>query len=195
MEKLTWAPGAMLAPLPPALVTCGTGEKANIITIGWTGIINSKPPKTYISVRPERHSYSLLKEHGEFVINLPSVSLARAADLCGVKSGKDVDKFELCSLSREEGKTVSVPVISECPISIECKVTDSVLLGSHEMFVADITAVRVSPDVVDENGRMDIKKCDLLSYAHGAYFSLGKQIGTFGFSVRKKKKSYPRKKK
>ena len=188
MEKIIWTPGAMLSPLPPALVTCGSAEKPNIITIGWTGILNSKPPKTYISVRPERFSHSLLKENPEFVINLPPTSLAKVVDFCGVRSGKDINKFEHCSLTPEKGSSVSVPSISECPISIECKITDSVLLGSHEMFVADICAVKVSPNVVDENGKMDIKKCDLMAYAHGTYFALGKQLGTFGFSVRKKKK-------
>jgi len=195
MEKLTWTPGAMLAPLPPALVTCGNDEKPNIITIGWTGILNSKPPKTYISVRPERYSYDLLKQNKEFVINLPPASLAKAVDFCGVRSGKDINKFEHCNLTPEKGSTVSVPSIVECPISIECKITDSVLLGSHEMFIADICAVRVSPEVVNEEGKLEIKKCDLMAYAHGTYFSLGKQIGTFGFSVRKKKKRSPAKKK
>lgn len=195
MDKLIWTPGAMLAPLPPALVTCGSAESPNIITIGWTGILNSKPPKTYISVRPERFSYNLLKENPEFVINLPPVSLAREVDFCGVRSGKDFNKFEYCKLTPEAGNTVSVPSIAECPISIECKITDSVLLGSHEMFIADICAVKVSPEAVDENGKLDIKKCDLMAYAHGTYFSLGKQIGTFGFSVRKKKKKHYRNKK
>lgn len=195
MDKLIWTPGAMLAPLPPALVTCGSAESPNIITIGWTGILNSKPPKTYISVRPERFSYNLLKENPEFVINLPPVSLAREVDFCGVRSGKDFNKFEYCKLTPEAGSTVSVPSIAECPISIECKITDSVLLGSHEMFIADICAVKVSPEAVDENGKLDIKKCDLMAYAHGTYFSLGKQIGTFGFSVRKKKKKHYRNKK
>jgi len=195
MEKLIWTPGAMLAPLPPALVTCGSEEKPNIITIGWTGILNSKPPKTYISVRPERYSYNLLKENKEFVINLPPTSIAKAVDFCGVRSGKDVDKFEHCNLTPEKGTTVSVPSIAECPICIECKITDSVLLGSHEMFVADICAVKVSPEVVNEQGKLEIKKCDLMAYAHGTYFALGKQLGTFGFSVKKKKKkSYPKKK-
>ena len=188
MEKLIWTPGALLSPLPPALVTCGTAENPNIITIGWTGILNSKPPKTYISVRPERYSYGLLKEHGEFVINLPPATIAKEVDLCGVRSGKSLNKFELCSFTPEKGSKVSVPSIAECPISIECRITDSVLLGSHEMFVADILAVKVSPEVVNDQGKLEIQKCNLLAYAHGTYFSLGKQLGTFGFSVRKKKK-------
>lgn len=188
MEKLIWSPGAMLAPVPPALVTCGSEEKPNVMTVGWTGILNTKPPKTYISVRPERFSYNLLKETREFVINLPTVQLARSVDFCGVRSGKDIDKFAHCGLTLEKGSSVSVPSIAECPISIECRITDSVLLGTHEMFIADICAVKVSPDVVDENGKLEIQKCNLLAYAHGTYFSLGKQIGTFGFSVKKKKK-------
>lgn len=188
MEKLIWSPGAMLAPVPPALVTCGSFDKPNVMTVGWTGILNTKPPKTYISVRPERFSYGILKETKEFVINLPPVQLAKSVDFCGVRSGRDIDKFAHCGLTPEKGSSVSVPSIAECPISIECKITDSVLLGTHEMFIADITAVKVSPEVVDENGKLEIKKCDLLAYAHGTYFSLGKQIGTFGFSVKKKKK-------
>ena len=188
MSKQTWNGGALLAPVPPALVTVGNMEKHNVLTIGWTGILNTKPPKTYISVRPERFSYPIIKETGEFVINLPTAEMVNSVDFCGVRSGAKVNKFEHCGLTPEEGVRVSVPSIAECPISIECKVTDTVLLGTHEMFIADILSVRVSEDVIDKSGKLCIEKCNLLAYAHGTYFNLGKQLGTFGFSVRKKKK-------
>lgn len=188
MSKQTWNGGALLAPVPPALVTVGDMEKHNVLTIGWTGILNTKPPKTYISVRPERFSYPIIKESGEFVINLPTAEMVSKVDFCGVRSGAKVDKFELCGFTAEEGVRVSVPSIAQCPISIECKVADSIPLGTHEMFIADILSVRVSEDVIDKTGKLCIEKCDLLAYAHGTYFNLGKQLGTFGFSVRKKKK-------
>ena len=188
MSKQTWNGGALLAPVPPALVTVGNMEKHNVLTIGWTGILNTKPPKTYISVRPERFSYPIIKETGEFVINLPTAEMVNSVDFCGVRSGSKVNKFEHCGLTPEEGVRVSVPSIAECPISIECKVTDTILLGTHEMFIADILSVRVSEDVIDKAGKLCIEKCNLLAYAHGTYFNLGKQLGTFGFSVRKKKK-------
>lgn len=188
MSKQTWNGGALLAPVPPSLVTVGNMEKHNVLTIGWTGILNTKPPKTYISVRPERFSYPIIKETGEFVINLPTAEMVSKVDFCGVRSGAKIDKFEHCGFTAEEGVRVSVPSIAQCPISIECKVTDSIPLGTHEMFIADILSVRVSEDVIDKTGKLCIEKCDLLAYAHGTYFNLGKQLGTFGFSVRKKKK-------
>ena len=188
MSKQTWNGGALLAPVPPALITVGNMEKHNVLTIGWTGILNTKPPKTYISVRPERFSYPIIKETGEFVINLPTAEMVNSVDFCGVRSGSKVNKFEHCGFTSEDGVRVSVPSIAECPISIECKVTDSVPLGTHEMFIADILSVRVSEDVIDKSGKLCIEKCNLLAYAHGTYFNLGKQLGTFGFSVRKKKK-------
>lgn len=188
MSKQTWNGGALLAPVPPALVTVGNMEKHNVLTIGWTGILNTKPPKTYISVRPERFSYPIIKETGEFVINLPTADMVSSVDLCGVRSGAKIDKFEHCKFTAEDGVRVSVPSIAQCPISIECKVTDSIPLGTHEMFVADIVSVRVSDEVIDKSGKLCIEKCNLLAYAHGTYFNLGKQLGTFGFSVRKKKK-------
>lgn len=188
MSKQTWNGGALLAPVPPALITVGNMEKHNVLTIGWTGILNTKPPKTYISVRPERFSYPIIKETGEFVINLPTAEMVNSVDFCGVRSGSKVNKFEHCGFTPEDGVRVSVSSIAECPISIECKVTDSVPLGTHEMFIADILSVRVSEDVIDKSGKLCIEKCNLLAYAHGTYFNLGKQLGTFGFSVRKKKK-------
>ena len=186
MAKVTWNPGAILAPLPAALVSCGSEDKPNVLTVAWTGIICSKPPKTYISVRPERHSYEIIKQSGEFVINLPSASMVRAVDTCGVKSGRDTDKFALCNLTAEKSVKINAPSIAECPISVECKVFDMRELGSHTMFMADIVAVNVDSQYLDKEGRLMIEKCNLLSYAHGTYFAPGDRVGTFGYSVRKK---------
>lgn len=186
MPKLHWPPATLLAPVPAVLVSCGTVDKPNILTIAWTGILCSSPPKTYISVRPERFSYQMIKDSGEFVINLPSVSLVRAVDFCGVRSGRDGDKFKLTKLTPEPCPGVSVPAIVECPISIPCRVTDIVPLGLHDMFIADILGIEVDTSMVNQAGKLEIERCHLLSYAHGTYFELGKQLGTFGFSVRKK---------
>lgn len=141
---------------------------------------------TYVSIRPQRHSHSIIKEKGEFVINLPTEAIVKATDLCGVKSGRDVDKFALAGLTAEPSNLVAAPGIAECPISLECKVREVTSLGSHDMFLADIVAVDVDPKYVDEKGALHMEKAGLLAYAHGAYFGLGKQLGTFGFSVRKK---------
>lgn len=186
MAKLQWKPGTLLAPAPPALVSCGTMEEHNVLTAAWTGIVNSEPPMTYVSIRPQRHSHSIIKEKGEFVINLPTEAIVKATDLCGVKSGRDVDKFALAGLTAEPSNLVGAPGIAECPISLECKVREVTSLGSHDMFLADIVAVDVDPKYVDEKGALHMEKAGLLAYAHGAYFGLGKQLGTFGFSVRKK---------
>ena len=186
MAKLQWKPGTLLAPAPPALVSCGTMEEHNVLTAAWTGIVNSEPPMTYVSIRPQRHSHSMIQEKGEFVINLPTEAIVKATDLCGVKSGRDVDKFALAGLTAEPSNLVAAPGIAECPISLECKVREVTSLGSHDMFLADIVAVDVDPKYVDEKGALHMEKAGLLAYAHGAYFGLGKQLGTFGFSVRKK---------
>ena len=186
MAKLQWKPGTLLAPAPPALVSCGTMEEHNVLTAAWTGIVNSEPPMTYVSIRPQRHSHSIIKEKGEFVINLPTEAIVKATDLCGVKSGRDVDKFALAGLTAEPSNLVAAPGIAECPISLECKVREVTHLGSHDMFLADIVAVDVDPKYVDEKGALHMEKAGLLAYAHGAYFGLGKQLGTFGFSVQKK---------
>ena len=186
MAKLQWKPGTLLAPAPPALVSCGTMEEHNVLTAAWTGIVNSEPPMTYVSIRPQRHSHSIIKEKGEFVINLPTEAIVKATALCGVKSGRDVDKFALAGLTAEPSNLVAAPGIAECPISLECKVREVTHLGSHDMFLADIVAVDVDPKYVDEKGALHMEKAGLLAYAHGAYFGLGKQLGTFGFSVRKK---------
>lgn len=187
IEKETWRGGALIAPLPPVMVSCGDMENSNIITIGWTGILNTIPPKTYISIRPSRFSHKLISERREFVINLTPSSLVRACDTCGVKSGSLVDKFELCNLSKQKASVVNVPMISESPVSIECKVTEIISLGSHDMFMADIVAANVAKEYIDDKGKFHLDRCGLVAYSHGEYFELGKKLGYFGFSVRKKR--------
>ena len=189
MAKMKWKGGALIAPLPPVMVSCGDMEKSNIMTVAWTGIINTIPPKTYISVRPSRYSYNIIKESGEFVINLTPAKIIKAADYCGIYTGAKVDKFAKCNLTREEATEVSAPLIAECPLSLECKVTDVIPLGSHDMFMADIVAVDVDESLIDKEGKLHLEKAGLAAYAHGEYFELGKRIGKFGFSTAKKKKS------
>ena len=194
MSKVVWKGGALSAPLPPVMVTCSDGEKDNIITIAWTGIVNTIPPKTYISVRPSRHSYNIIKESGEFVINLTPASLIKTADYCGIYTGAKVDKFAKCGLTKGEASQVSVPLIEECPLALECRVTDIIPLGSHHMFLADIVAVDVDESLLDKDGKLHLERAGLAAFAHGEYFELGKKVGNFGFSVKKKKKNkYTRK--
>lgn len=189
MQKLKWKGGTLLAPVPAVMVSCGSLEKPNVLTVAWTGIINSDPPKTYVSIRPERFSYNIIKESGKFVINLTTAQLVRSADFCGVRSGRNVDKFKECKLTAIPALELEdTPMIDESPISLECKVTDIVKLGTHDMFLADILSVDVSPEIVNEAGALRIEKADLAAYAHGQYFSLGKKLGSFGFSVKKKTK-------
>lgn len=192
MAKQKWKGGTLSAPLPPALVSVGDSERDNLITVAWTGILCSDPPKTYISLRPERYSYDIVKKNGEFVINLPSSHIIRSIDICGVKSGRDIDKFDYCRLTRESAFEVSCPTVAESPISIECRVTDIIPLGSHDMFMADIVAVDVDERYIDERGKLHIEKCALAAYAHGSYFALGKKIGSFGYSVKKRRKQSSR---
>ncbi len=187
MSKIQWKGGTLLAPLPPALVTCGSMEESNIITIAWTGIVNSIPPKTYISIRPTRHSYAIIKESGEFAINLTTAALVKAADRCGVYTGRKVDKFKRCFLTKEPSAFVGCPLIEESPLSLSCRVTDIIPLGSHDMFLADIVGVEVDPAFIDESGKLCLEKAGLAAYAHGGYYELGRCLGTFGFSVKKKK--------
>ena len=177
-----------MAPLPPALITCGTMENPNVMTAVWTGIINTRPPKTYVSIRPERYSYGLIKETGELVINLTTESLVRTADFCGVRSGRDLNKFEKCGITPIPSTAVSAPTLAESPRSIECKVFEVMELGSHHMFLLDVVAVTADERLMDKNGRLCLEKSGLAAYAHGEYFALGKKLGDFGFSVRKKKK-------
>lgn len=190
MSKVTWKGGALVAPVPPCMVTCGSGETANIITVAWTGILNTVPPKTYISIRPGRHSYGLIRQSGEFVINLTPASLVREADWCGIHTGKKVNKFEKCGLHAEPASMVGCPVLAESPLSLECRVTDVIALGSHDMFIADIVAVDVEEALIDGAGKLRLERAGLAAFAHGDYFELGKKIGNFGFSVRKKKSKH-----
>ena len=193
MAKQHWKGGALLAPVPAVLVSCGNGERDNLITIGWTGICSTHPPKLYISVRPERFSYEIIKQSGEFCVNLPTARMVRALDWCGVRSGKDYDKFKETKLTKADSVAVSCKSVAECPMTLECKVDKVIPLGSHDMFIADIVAVTVDEEIVDEKGRLMLEKADMLAYLHGDYFSLGKKIGDFGFSVRKKKTQKRRK--
>ncbi len=188
IKRQSFAPGALTAPLPPVLVTVGDMEEANVITIAWTGILATIPPRTYISVRPTRHSYGILKEKGEFVINLPSASLAREVDYAGIYTGAKVDKFEKCGFSKVESKEVTAPTIGECPIALECKISEIIPMGSHDCFIADIVSVSCREDVLEE-GRICYDKADLLAYAHGEYFALGEKLGKFGFSTDKESKA------
>lgn len=188
MGKINWRGGALVAPVPPVMVSCGSAENPNIITIAWTGIINTIPPKTYISVRPKRHSYNLIKESGEFVINLTTADLVRSADYCGVYTGAKVNKFEKCGLTPVPSKEVGCVSIEECPLSLECRVTDIIPLGTHDMFLADIVSVSVDESLVDDKGALHLDRAHLAAFAHGEYFELGKKLGNFGFSVKKRKK-------
>mgnify|MGYP005778694241 CR=1 FL=1 len=188
MAKTTWKSGTFIYPLPAVMVSCGTMEKSNIITVAWTGIINTNPATVYISVRPTRYSYQLLKEQKEFVINLTNKELVQATDWCGVKTGAKVDKFKEMHLHKEKAKFVSCPMIQESPVSIECKVKEIKPLGSHDMFLAEVLAINADEKYINEKGAFDISKCDLIAYANGHYYTLGKKIGRFGFSVQKKKK-------
>lgn len=188
MAKKTFKPGTMLNPLPVVMVTCGQGDEKNIITIAWTGIVNSEPPMTYVSVRESRHSYDLIKKSGEFVINTTTEELAKATDYCGVKSGRDVDKFKEMGLTPIPAQMVSCPMIKESPVNLECKVKDIHAYGSHHMFVAEIVNVHVDEELIDEAGRIHIDKSNPLAYVHGEYFGIKKYpIGKFGYSIMKAK--------
>ncbi|MCI8815303.1 MAG: flavin reductase family protein [Angelakisella sp.] len=195
MSKLIWKPGNLIAPVPAAMVSCGTMEKPNIITIAWTGNVSSSPAKVSISVRPERYSYGLIKESGEFVLNLTTAALVRAADFCGVRSGREVDKFAQLGLTPLPAREVACPLVGESPVNLECRVCDVIPLGSHDLFLADVLAVHVEEELVDDHGRLRMDQCHLAAYAHGEYFALGKKVGSFGFSVRKKRKKLPPKRK
>lgn len=188
MSKVTFKPGTMLNPLPAVMVSCGQGEEKNIITIAWTGIINSEPPITYISVRKSRHSHQLIAESKEFVINLVTSELVFQADYCGVKSGKDVDKFKEQNLTPVTGEHVKCPMIKEAPVNIECKVREIVEYPSHDMFIADIIAVHADESLLNENGKLELDQAKLVAYSHGEYFELSKKpLGRFGYSIMKAK--------
>ena len=187
MAKQTWKPGNMVYPLPAVMVSCGDREgRSNIITIAWTGTICTNPAMLYISVRPERYSYQMIKESGEFVINLTTERLVKQTDYCGVKSGRDVDKFATCKLTKEKALHVSAPLIAECPVNIECRVTEVKPLGSHDMFMAEVVAVHADEKYMDEKGKFSLIDADPIAYCHGTYYTLGERLGTFGYSVKKK---------
>ncbi|CUM88820.1 flavin reductase family protein [Blautia hydrogenotrophica] len=189
MGKQTWKPGNMLYPLPAVMVTVADSEgKDNIITVAWAGTVCTNPPMVSISVRPERFSYAMLRQTGEFVINLTTEKLAYATDYCGVKSGRDVDKFEKLKLTREKADFVKAPMIAESPVSIECRVAKVEELGSHHLFLAEVVAVHADEEYLDETGKFQWNKTRPLAYSHGEYFGLGKKIGKFGYSVRKRRK-------
>lgn len=189
MSKITWKPGNFLNPVPVVMVSCGTMKKSNIITVAWAGTINTNPPMVSISIRPNRYSYNIIKEQKEFVINLTTKELARKTDWCGVKTGEKVDKFKEMNLHKEKAETVKCPIIKESPVALECKVKEIKELGSHSMFIAEVLAIRAEDKYIDEKGSFDISKCDLIAYANGGYYSLGKKIGKFGYSVQKNQKS------
>lgn len=186
--KENWKPGTMLNPLPAVIVSCGDSSASNLITVAWTGTICTNPPMLYISVRPERFSYDIIKRDMEFTVNLTTSAMAKATDLCGVKSGRDCDKWQLAGLTPEPGVAVKCPSIAESPLSIECKVKEILHLGSHDMFVADVVNVRADSSLIDpQTGKFELAKASLLTYAHGAYYETGGYLGHFGFSIRKKK--------
>lgn len=188
--KQDWKPGTMIYPLPAALISCGSNpEEQNIFTVSWLGTICSDPPMCYISVRPSRYSYEIIKRNGEFVINLTTEDLARATDWCGVRSGKDYNKFKEMKLTAGKATIVNAPVIEESPICIECRVKEIIPLGSHDMFISEVVNVKADEQYLHpETGRFDMQKAKLLAYSHGYYYGLGKQIGKFGWTVEKKKK-------
>ena len=187
MGKQLWKPGNMLYPLPVVMVSvAGVHGEKNILTIAWTGTIGSDPPMVSISVRPERYSYNLIKETGEFVINLTTKDLVLATDYCGVKSGRDVDKFSEMHLTPLPGHVVKAPLIAESPVNIECRVTEVKPLGTHDMFLAEVVAVHADERYMDENHKFHLEQAEPIVYSHGAYLATGEQLGTFGYSVKKK---------
>lgn len=189
MAKTHWKPGTMLYPIPAVMVSCGhEPEEYNIITIAWTGTINSDPPMCSISIRPGRHSYAIIKRTGEFVINLTTEEIARATDWCGCRSGRKYNKWEKMHLTPVRGKVVSAPVIAESPVNIECVVKEIIELGTHHMFLAEVVNVSVDDSFMDESGAFSFASAKPLVYSHGHYFGMGKLIGRFGWSVRRKKK-------
>lgn len=188
MSRQSWKPGNMLYPLPAVMVSCAReGEKPNIITLAWVGTVCTNPPMVSVSIRPERYSYDIIHETKEFVINLTTESLLYATDYCGVKSGRDIDKFGEMNLTPLPSQQISAPGIQESPVCIECKVVNEMPLGSHTMFVAEVVAVTVDDSYMEENGKFSLNSTGLISYSHGTYFSLGEPLGTFGYSVKKPK--------
>ena len=186
MARQVWKGSTLLNPEPPVLVSCGSPEKPNLITVGWCGTICTQPPMVSVSVRPERYSHHLIQESGEFVINLPTESLTRAVDWCGVKSGRDVDKFAAMHLSALPAAQVGTVLLEQSPVNLECKVTQCIPLGSHDLFLAEVVAVDVDESLLDETGKLCLNRAKLIVYSHGDYLALGRRLGRFGYSVRKK---------
>jgi flavin reductase (DIM6/NTAB) family NADH-FMN oxidoreductase RutF len=185
LRKTAWEPGTLLAPVPVVMVTCQSAAgRRNIVTVAWTGTVCSTPPMVGISLTPERFSHSMIQETGEFVINLPSTLQAKATDLCGVISGRDKDKFRLTGLTPVPAKEVRPPLIAECPVHLECKVRQSLSLGSHTLFLAEVVAVQIAERLITGKGRFAVERADLMAFAHGQYFALGKVLGHFGFSIK-----------
>ena len=189
MSKQSWKGSTLLNPEPPVLVSCGELARPNLITIGWTGTICTQPSMVSISVRPERYSYQLIKESGQFCINLPTEKLVRAVDWCGVRSGRDFDKFAEMGLHAEPGSVLTgCPILAESPLNLECQVTQVIPLGSHDLFLAQVVACDVDESLLDEKGRLCLERAKLIVYSHGEYLALGRKLGSFGYSVRKKKR-------
>lgn len=188
MAKQFWKPGNMLYPVPPVMVSCTReNEKPNIITVAWAGTINTMKPMLSISVRPERYSYDIIKETGEFVVNLTTKELVYATDYCGVRSGRDVDKFKEMHLTPSKSQVVKAPGIAESPVNIECKVTEIKELGTHHMIIAEVVGVTIDDKYLDDKGKFHLNNAGLITYSHGEYYELGKKLGKFGYSVQKKK--------
>ncbi len=186
--RIYWKGSALLAPVPSVMVTCGTMERANVITIGWTGVVSTRPARVYISVRPERHSHGIIKESGEFVINMTPASLVEVCDYVGTVTGRCVDKIKKTGLTLIESKEVSAPTLADSPLALECKVISVESHGSHDMFIADVVAVSVDDSLMDESGRLCLDRANLLAFAHGEYFELGRKLGKIGISMQDKKK-------
>lgn len=189
IEKVSFKPGTMLNPVPAVMVSCGsTEEEHNILTVAWTGIINTEPPMTYVSIRRNRHSHDIVEKNGEFVINLTTEDLVKQTDWCGVRSGRDENKFQAMGLTKMECDHVKCPMIGESPVNLECKVVEQKVYGTHDMFIAEIVAVHVNKALMDENDRFCLEKAGLITYSHGHYYGLQKKpLGRFGFSVMKPK--------
>ena len=188
MAKQVWQPGTVLYPVPAVMVSCGTVDEPNIITVAWCGTLCTSPAMTYVSIRPERFSYHLIEESGSFVINLTTEALARSVDFCGVRSGRDVNKFKECNLTASKSNKVSAPSILESPVNIECKVKQVLKTGgSHDIFIAEVVSVSVDDRYFDDTGKFHFERTKPICYSHGEYYGLGKAVGSFGYSVRKKK--------
>ena len=179
--------GALSAPVPPALVTVADGDEKNVLTVAWTGILATVPPTTYVSVRPRRHSYRMLKNSREFVLHLPPAALAKEVDFCGTYTGAKVDKFERCRFTLLPSDEVAAPTIAECPLALECRVKEILPMGSHDVFVAEIVSVSVDGRLMDKNGKLRLERAHLLAFGHGEYYALGERVGTFGFSAVKRR--------